>query len=310
MIPLKRQLTTLTIREMSDPGSPLEYTGFALADHSSNVQHWTVLQTCENDEMLFIDDQHQSSKSDEYRYHETFVHTLMIGLPDAKNVLILGGAEGCMIREVLKWPNVEKITQVDWDDSLVNYFRNDGIAWNNGAYNSSKVIYVCDEATAWLKKNTDTFDAIFVDLLDPSDSDMAFMRNIIEECKRHLNKNGAIAVNAGQIKDKPSTACKVADFMKTQFVLPEFCRFAARVYVPSYKGAWCFLMAAPPSWNLSKQVIPHRLKYFNLERLKNNTCFDTTYQPSIYSYSLPSDSEKLAAESAALETKVFEHYGC
>ena len=313
MISLRRQLTTLTIKEMSDPGSPLEYTGFPLGDQHSKVQHWTVLQMGDNDEMLFIDDQHQSSKSDEYKYHETFVHTLMVGMPNAKNVLVLGGAEGCMIRELLKWNNLEKITQVDWDDTLVNYFKHEGVVWNNGAYNSPKVTYICDEATSWLKKNTESFDAIFVDLLDPSESDMPFIKSIVQECKKHLNKGGGFAINAGQIKDQNTPACKLADFMKMEFIAPDFDRIAARVFVPSYRGAWCFLMVTPRTWAKDKlsSSLPHRLKYFSFERLKNNTTFDSSYASSIYLYNQPgSDAEKLIAEAAALETKVFEHHGC
>ena len=123
---------------------------------------------------------------------------------------------------------------------------------------------------------------------------------------------GGFAINAGQIKDQSTPACRLADFMKTEFIAPNFDRIAARVFVPSYRGAWCFLMATPPTWAKDKLItsLPHRLKYFSLERLKNNTTFDYSYATSIYSYSYPNDTEKLIAEAAALETKVFEHHGC
>lgn len=62
------------------------------------------------------------------------VHSLLAGLPQRKRVLILGGAEGCTLREVLKYKDVEAVVMVDWDEALCDYFKVSGsIQWNQGA---------------------------------------------------------------------------------------------------------------------------------------------------------------------------------
>ncbi len=294
----------MTIREISDPLSPIEYTGIALADYTSKVQHWTVLENGDGDEMLFIDDHHQSSKSDEFRYHETFVHSLMMAAPKAKKVLVLGGAEGCMLREILKWKDVETITQVDWDDTLVNYFKYDGASWNGGSYNSPKVNYVCDEAIHWLETNTELFDAIFVDLLDPFDTSILFMKKLIALCKERLNKGGAISINGGRVhNNETTTICKLAEYIQTTFDDKEYYRNAIRVHVPTYQGIWCFLMASQSPW--TECEFPKHLKYFNKERMTHNTQWDETFPRHMKNY-----SKKLDEEEAQLIIKTFEHHGC
>jgi spermidine synthase len=304
---LQKVQSYITIKEISDPLSTIEYTGLALADYTSKVQHWTVLENGDGDEMLFIDDHHQSSKSDEFRYHETFVHSLMTAVPHAKKVLVLGGAEGCMLREILKWETIENITQVDWDDSLVNYFRYQGASWNDGAYSSPKVKYICDEAIHWLETNTEKFDAIFVDLLDPFDTSILFMKKLINLCKTKLNSGGAISVNGGRVHEGETTICKLADYMKSSFQTSDYSRKAVRVHVPTYQGIWCFLMASQTPWLSNK--FPQNLRYFSQERMEHNTQWDSNFPKEMQDYSAEK-TKKLVGEDDILLTKVIEQHGC
>jgi spermidine synthase len=232
----------------------------------------------------------------------------MMAVPHAKRVLVLGGAEGCMLREVLKWKGVDSVVQVDWDDSLVNYFKYDGASWNGGAYKSPKVTYVCDEAIHWLENNSDKFDAVFVDLLDPFDTSLIFMKNLINLCKNHLNKGGAISVNGGRIHTEDNAICKLAAYMKSLFQTPDYCRKAVRVHVPTYQGIWCFLMASQTSWS-EKNEIPKHLKYFNEDRMLHNTQWDMSFAKEMQDYSADKP-KKLDEEEARLLTKTFEHHGC
>jgi spermidine synthase len=151
----------VVIIEKSDPNKPIEYTGSLLASGNS-VQQWSILKEESGNELLFIDNQLQSSKDDEAIYHEFFVHSLMIGSKKGSKVLILGGSEGCMLREVLKWKDIESVVQVDWDESLTDYFKDKGSSWNNNSYADSRVSIVNDDALEWLKNCDTTFDCIFI----------------------------------------------------------------------------------------------------------------------------------------------------
>jgi spermidine synthase len=306
------------ILETSNPNNILEYKGTLLKEHTSNLQTWKILQLTDKDEMLFIESQHQSTKSDEYIYHEAFVHSLMCGLSNPKRVLILGGAEGCMAREVLKWQSVEHIRQIDWDASLVEYFKTDGWSWNGGAYSNPKVHVECKEALTWLRSCHDQYDAIFIDLLDPHDEhDLEFMENLIQAAKHCLKTTGGLAVNVGEIKEYPTPACSLAKWMMTQFKEPKFHRNAIHLRVPSYKGEWCFLMATPNSWSVTMQstYLPVGLRFFTKEFLFQSMFWPRYYPEILQNFWKTTESEyqereKLVAVIDHDYTIDNGYYGC
>lgn len=285
-------MTTIVL-ETSNPEEILEYTGTLLKEYTGPLQSWKILQTLDKDEMLFIEGQHQSTKSDEYMYHEMFVHSLMCGLTNPRNVLILGGAEGCMVREALKWPSVQSIRQVDWDGDLVSYFKTDGWAWNGGAYSNPRVHVTCAEALEWLKNCKDSYDAIFIDLLDPEMEDLEFMRELLMAAKGRLTPNGGLAVNAGEVKTRLTPACSLANWMETEFTETRFYRNAIRVKVPSYKGEWCFLMAMPRLWSnhIHANVLPSGLRMFSKQVLHEASIWPRAYPEALQNFWKPTAAE-------------------
>ncbi len=252
---------TITIHEQSDPAYTLTYSGTVLGSNSiasGNPQDWVVIQGAAGT-MLFIDGQHQSTLEDEYIYHETFVHRLMWRLPSRSRVLILGGAEGCLAREVLRWHDVEEVVQVDWDKSLVDFFRlPEQAAWNNSVYEDRRVKLVHQDAHVFLKQTMEPFDAIFVDLLDPSSADeCAFLTTILKQCKSHLTVNGGLSCNIGPVvPSKRTFGTYVAEVFQTEFAAPYFSRAITKVFVPSYLGEWGFCMAIPYRNRSSYKVPP------------------------------------------------------
>ena len=67
---------------------------------------------------LFLNGNLQFSSTDEYRYHEALVHPAMLLANNPRRVLVLGGGDGLALREVLKYPSVERVTFVDLDPEM------------------------------------------------------------------------------------------------------------------------------------------------------------------------------------------------
>ena len=192
-----------TIYEVSDPFNPIIYKGTVIASNKSAFQEWTILDT-EDCEHLFINNTLQSSKNDEVNYHETLVHSLMSGCKKIDNVLVLGGSEGCMAREILKW-KVSSVTQVDWDESLISYFKGPGATWNSNSYDDPRVNIIIADALVWLKNCNMKFDCIFIDLFDPTNDILNIFNSILKECNRCLSPGGGLSLNAGSINSKASS---------------------------------------------------------------------------------------------------------
>src|ERR1700719_1679120 len=87
----------------------------------TRYQH-IVLTRFKDDLRLFLNSHLQFSSRDEYRYHEALVHPGLAAVPFAKTVLVLGGGDGLAVREILKYPQVEKITLVDLDPEMTKLF--------------------------------------------------------------------------------------------------------------------------------------------------------------------------------------------
>jgi spermidine synthase len=311
----------IEILELSDPENPLTYTGTLLASNKGSNQSWSIIRTNKQGDMLFIDGQHQSSCVDEHIYHETFVHTLMQGCSDPKRVLILGGAEGCTAREVLRYPSVTEVVQVDWDESLVQYFQTDGIRWNQGAYFDARLKYTCADAIQWLQTNRQMFDVVLVDLLDPREEDMAFVKMIVNLSVQRLSPKGAWAMNIGCVKPGARTpACSVADFIQVTYGQPSFLRFAYKVHVPSYEGDWCFVALVRRTWSAIAHTYepPYSCKWITKHALLQSMNWLGTFDSSVRDFWKLTDSEreldmvgkKLTPAADLTSEYKFEHYGC
>ena len=59
----------------------------------------------------------QLTTSDEFIYHEMMAHVPLMALDKPKRVLVVGGGDGGVMREVLKHPTVEKamLCEIDRD---------------------------------------------------------------------------------------------------------------------------------------------------------------------------------------------------
>jgi spermidine synthase len=53
-------------------------------------------------------------------YHEPLVHPVINVAENKKKILILGGGDGCAVREILKYNEVKKITLVDLDPKMTD----------------------------------------------------------------------------------------------------------------------------------------------------------------------------------------------
>ena len=65
---------------------------------------------------LILDGKTQSTEFDEFIYHESLVHPIMITHPKPRTIFLAGGGEGATLREILRHKNVDKIVMTDIDE--------------------------------------------------------------------------------------------------------------------------------------------------------------------------------------------------
>ena len=131
--------------------------------------HKLVVTQWHDDHWFFIDQIKNISSIDEYLYYEPMVHSIFSINAKTEKVLVLGGENGCLVREVLKFPAVTEIHVLHYDSILANLGRKNHLftSMNLGSLNHEKVTLISDDLLEFISGDAATYDAIFIDLPDP-----------------------------------------------------------------------------------------------------------------------------------------------
>ena len=160
-----------------------------------------VITKWKKDYWLYLNNNLQFSTFDEPMYHEVLVHPIMHILEKPKNILILGGGDGCAARELLKYPSIEKITLVDLDKKLTDLFQFNSqfTHINKNALQHKKVNVINQDGFRFLSESSSFFDLIIIDLPDPRNIELSrlYSKEFYELCRLHLTPNGGLITQAG-----------------------------------------------------------------------------------------------------------------
>lgn len=219
-------------------------------------------------EMLYIDGCLQLARKDEYIYHEMLVHPTMAHAVSRSSVCILGGGDGCALREVLKWPDVKEVTVIDWDSRLVYLFQGQYASWNSQSFHDPRVkLEIADIMSLQGQKRQ--YDVILVDLLDPDCADkknMIFWDELTELARSWTHSQTVVTFNAGGFLpwNTATLECLTRE-LRYEWEGSKSLELAAyHVFVPSYTNEWCLFMVRPcdkmVDWSL---LNPTSIRYFD-----------------------------------------------
>lgn len=160
---------------------------------------------------LYINGRLQFSSSDEHIYHSFLVHPTLAASARHDKVLIIGGGDGLGLKRVLKW-QPKAVTLMDLDQDLLSLFKhppadmptdlsNALLALNGDALNDPRLTLMVDDAFNGVDKllsNGQLFDAIIVDLPDPSHPDLNKLYSDLfyRKLNELLNADGVITVQS------------------------------------------------------------------------------------------------------------------
>ena len=211
--------------------------------HSETSPYQRIVITRWKDDLrLYLNNNLQFSSRDEYRYHEALVHPGLATLPGARHVLVLGGGDGLAVREILKYPQVEKITLVDLDPAMTRLFSTAAALrkLNQDSLSSPKVTVINADALKWLEESDDQFDFVVVDFPDPSNFAIgklyssAFFRLL----EKHLSEGALAAIQStSPLYARQSFWCVVTTLESVGLDVTPY-----HALVPSF-GEWGFVLA-------------------------------------------------------------------
>lgn len=148
--------------------------------------------------VLMLDGVCQLTTSDEFVYHEMMAHVPLMALKRPERVLVVGGGDGGVLREVLKHPSVEKATLCEIDRSVIDLSLAHFPQIAAGAFDDSRADVVIADGLKYVAGSKERFDAIIIDSSEPiGPSAVLHTPQFFADCKKALKEGGILVTQNG-----------------------------------------------------------------------------------------------------------------
>ncbi|KIJ53533.1 hypothetical protein M422DRAFT_201755 [Sphaerobolus stellatus SS14] len=132
----------------------------------SQYQDVLVFESETYGNVLVLDGAIQVTERDEFSYQEMIAHIPLASHPNPKKVLVIGGGDGGVVREVLKHESVEEVVLCDIDEAVIRVSKQ-YLPHMSSLLASSRVTVFVGDGFKFLADNKSTYDVIITDSSDP-----------------------------------------------------------------------------------------------------------------------------------------------
>ena len=149
------------------------YHAISLAEDSllyagkSDYQAIEVHQTEHFGKLLVLDGVIQLTERDADSYNEMMAHVPMLQHPNPKRVLVIGGGDGYVLKEVLKHPSVVQVDHVDLDEEVIKICRVHFPQWGDCWEDPRAKLHIEDGAQFVRAVPDGYYDVVVQDSSDP-----------------------------------------------------------------------------------------------------------------------------------------------
>lgn len=179
--------------------------------------------------VMILDSIFQLSEKDEFIYHEMMVHVPLLSQTNPEKVLVIGGGDGGVVREILKHPSIKNVVHCEIDGVVVEMSRKFLPDISQGAFEDPRVELIIGDGIKFVKETDQQFDAIIVDSTEPvGPAKVLFTEDFFAACQQHLTPNGVFITQNG-----------------LPFLYPEHLTESAHTLRRLYADAACYMCCQP-----------------------------------------------------------------
>ena len=209
----------------------------------SEYQRIDVLDSTEFGKIIVVDGDLTLTEKDEFIYHEMITHVPMAVHPCVRKVLVIGGGDGGVVRELIKYDEIESIDVVEIDPLLVEVCRK-YIPEITCSLNDDRVTIYHEDGLRFIRAKSKAYVWFFIDSPNPFGSgEGLFTKEFYGNCYNALHEDG-IMINQNESPFYTEEAFQCQRMHKR--ILESFP--ISRVYqahLPSYpSGHWLFGFAS------------------------------------------------------------------
>jgi spermidine synthase len=211
-----------------------------------------------------------------------------------KRVLVLGGGDGLALREILKYPSVERVTLVDLDPEMTKLSSAFPLLakLNQNSFNDPRVQVINADAFIWLEQTGEPlYDAAIVDFPDPNTFALGklYTTRFYRLLKSRVTENAGVSVQStSPMFARNSYWCIIRTIEAAGFHVKPY--YTA---VPSF-GLWGYALARSSSFEVPQNP-PPGLKFLDEQTLASM-------------FTLSKDIEPVPVEINRLDNQVLVRY--
>lgn len=200
-----------------------------------------MAETAEWGNMLFLDGMVMTSEKDEFVYHEMVAHVPLFTHPNPENVLVVGGGDGGVIREILKHPSVKKATLVDIDGKVIEYSKKFLPSIASGL-EDARVEVIVGDGFMHIAESENEFDVIMVDSTEPVGPAVnLFSKGFYAGISKALKEDGIFVAQSDNPWFTPDLIKQVQSDVREIFPITKL--YLANI--PTYpSGLWSFTIGS------------------------------------------------------------------
>lgn len=242
-------------------------------EEQTPFQHIEIADTLEYGRLLILDGVFQTSVKDEWTYHEMISHVPLMLHPHPERVLIIGGGDGGVAREVCRHHCVTHVDLCDIDGRVIELSKEYFPTISKVLRNPPEKLHVhVGDGIAFARKVKDFYDVIIIDCSDPiGPGERLFTRDFYKSAFAALRKDGLLVQQTESPIVQQSTVHDVFEAMNDVFPI-------VRMYyshVPIYPACMhSFMLASKvydPLTAEPREGAPEPMKYYN--RHIQKSCF-------------------------------------
>lgn len=255
-----------------------------LHTEQTEFQDLAMIDTVEFGRMLVLDGCVMTTIRDEFVYHEMIAHVALSAHPNPKRVLVVGGGDGGVLREIIKHSTIEKAVLAEIDGRVIAVSKQflPEIAC---ALDDPRVDVRVIDGIAHVQENPDTYDVIIVDSTDPIGPAVGlFAREFYQSIAKALKPDGIFVAQTESPFFNAELIRRVQEDVSSIFK-------TTRLYlasIPTYpSGLWSFTIG-------SKQYDPTVIA----DQARTGSLQTKYYTPELHqsAFVLPRFVEKLLQE--------------
>ena len=209
----------------------------------SEFQRIDVFESPEFGRFLTLDGYMMLTERDEFIYHEMITHVPLAVHPKVKRVLVIGAGDGGVIRELVRYPEIEDIDLVEIDELVVEVCRK-YLPQTACRLDDPRVHIHYEDGLKYIRSCEDEYDLILVDSTDPfGPGEGLFTREFYGNCFKALKDDG-IMINQ---HESPFYAEDAAACQSMHKLIVESFPISKiyQAHIPTYpSGHWLFGFAS------------------------------------------------------------------